>query len=246
MAGLAGAGHDVRGIDSVATDEPWADRLVVADLATDDAALDEAVAGTDAVVHLAAIAAETDFETALASHVGLTHRVLEAMRRHGVGRIVVRQQQPRRRLHATRADAADRDPPAPRLVLRARQGGRGGAVQPVPRPPRDRRRLPAHRELPRATDHPPAPVDVAVPRRCRPPRRCLPTGAGPRVHGRVRHLGEHAGVVGSRRRPRPSGTAPRTTPRRGPPRSRPSRRRTTTSSTRATSAASSRAEDALP
>jgi uronate dehydrogenase len=90
MSGLAAAGHAVRGIDQVTVDEPWADRLVVADLASDDAdaALDEAVAGTDAVVHLAAIAAETAFATALASHVGLTHRVLEAMRRHGVGRIV--------------------------------------------------------------------------------------------------------------------------------------------------------------
>ncbi len=88
MTGLAAAGHDVRGIDSAAVDEAWADRLVVADLATDDAALDAAVAGADAVVHLAAIAAETDFETALASHVGLTHRVLESMRRHGVRRIV--------------------------------------------------------------------------------------------------------------------------------------------------------------
>jgi uronate dehydrogenase len=88
MSGLAAAGHAVRGIDQVGVDEPWADRLVVADLATDDAALDTAVAGVDAVVHLAAIAAETDFETALASHVGLAHRVLESMRGHGVGRIV--------------------------------------------------------------------------------------------------------------------------------------------------------------
>jgi len=88
LGGLAATGHDVRGLDSVAADEPWADRLVVADLATDDAALDAAVAGTDAVVHLAAIAEETELGTALASHVGLAHRVLEAMRRHGVGRIV--------------------------------------------------------------------------------------------------------------------------------------------------------------
>jgi uronate dehydrogenase len=88
MTGLAGCGHEVRGLDHVAADAPWADRLVVADLATDDAALDDAVAGVDAVVHLAAIAAETDFATALASHVGLAHRVLEAMRRHGVGRLV--------------------------------------------------------------------------------------------------------------------------------------------------------------
>ncbi len=88
MTGLAAAGHDARGLDSIGADDPWADRIVVADLATDDDALDAAVAGVDAVVHLAAIAAETDFETAMASHVGLTHRVLESMRRHGVGRVV--------------------------------------------------------------------------------------------------------------------------------------------------------------
>jgi len=88
MTGLAAAGHDVRGLDSVAVDEPWAERVIVADLGADDEALDRAMAGVDAVVHLAAIAAETDFETALASHVGLAHRVLESMRRHGVGRIV--------------------------------------------------------------------------------------------------------------------------------------------------------------
>jgi uronate dehydrogenase len=41
-----------------------------------------------AVVHLAAIAAETDFETAIDSHLRLTHRVLEHARTADVGRVV--------------------------------------------------------------------------------------------------------------------------------------------------------------
>jgi uronate dehydrogenase len=85
MAGLADAGQDVRGVDAVG--EP-SDRMVVADLMTDDAALDALVTDADAVVHLAAIAAETDFATAVQTHVVLTHRVLAAARTHGVGRIV--------------------------------------------------------------------------------------------------------------------------------------------------------------
>jgi uronate dehydrogenase len=85
MAGLAAAGHDVHGID--AAGEP-SDRLTVVDLLTDGAALAAAVTGADAIVHLAAVAAETDFATALQTHVVLTHRVLEAARAHGVSRVV--------------------------------------------------------------------------------------------------------------------------------------------------------------
>ena len=88
VPGLGDLGHDVRGIDLIRPDEPWADRVVVADIGTDDGALDGVVAGADAVVHLAANAGETDFATALTSHVVLTHRVLEAARAHGVGRVV--------------------------------------------------------------------------------------------------------------------------------------------------------------
>ncbi|HEU4842588.1 MAG TPA: NAD(P)-dependent oxidoreductase [Ilumatobacteraceae bacterium] len=88
VGGLTAAGHDVRGIDRVPLDGRFADRVVVADIATDDGALDDVLAGADAVVHLAAIAAETDFATALDTHVRLTHRVLEAMVSGGVGRIV--------------------------------------------------------------------------------------------------------------------------------------------------------------
>jgi uronate dehydrogenase len=88
MAGLTDAGYDVRGIDLVAPDEPWAERVVVADVATDDVALAEVLIGADAVVHLAAVATESDFETAVDTHVRLTHRVLEGARDLGVGRVV--------------------------------------------------------------------------------------------------------------------------------------------------------------
>jgi len=88
VPGLLDAGHDVSGIDVARPDAPWADRVVVADVATDDGALSDVMDGCDAVVHLAAIAAESDFDAAVASHLGLTHRVLEAARGLGVGRIV--------------------------------------------------------------------------------------------------------------------------------------------------------------
>ncbi len=85
MVGLGAAGHDVRGVDAVG--EP-SERSVVADLLTDDGALSSVMVDADAVVHLAAIAGETDFKTAVESHVLLTHRVLEAALAQGVGRVV--------------------------------------------------------------------------------------------------------------------------------------------------------------
>jgi uronate dehydrogenase len=88
MPGLERLGHDVRGVDVVGVDEPWAGRLVRADIGIDDAAVDEVFAGADAVVHLAAIAGESDFATALHTHVALTHRVLETARAAGVSRVV--------------------------------------------------------------------------------------------------------------------------------------------------------------
>jgi uronate dehydrogenase len=88
MPGLAELGHEARGIDLVRPDAPWADRVAVADLGTDDDALDHVLAGTDSVVHLAAIAGESDFAAALDSHVRLTHRVLDGARRLDVGRVV--------------------------------------------------------------------------------------------------------------------------------------------------------------
>ena len=57
MEGLSSAGHDVRGIDVVAA---GGGDVVVADLARDADALAELMDGADAVVHLAAIASETE------------------------------------------------------------------------------------------------------------------------------------------------------------------------------------------
>jgi uronate dehydrogenase len=88
MPGLASAGHDVRGIDVVRPDDPWADQVVVADVGTDDAALTAALTGADAVVHLAAVADESDFSTALDTHLRLTHRVLVTALALDVGRVV--------------------------------------------------------------------------------------------------------------------------------------------------------------
>jgi uronate dehydrogenase len=84
MDGLPAAGHEVRGIDVLAA----GDQVVVADLASDPAPLAELMDPADAVVHLAAIAAETDLSTAVDTHIGLTHRVLEAAVAHGVPRFV--------------------------------------------------------------------------------------------------------------------------------------------------------------
>ena len=84
MEGLSSAGHDVRGIDVVAADGD----VVVADLAHDADVLAGLMDGAEAVVHLAAIASETDFSTAVDSHIGLTHGVLEAAVAHQVGRVV--------------------------------------------------------------------------------------------------------------------------------------------------------------
>ena len=88
LPGLADAGHDVRGIDVVGFDGPGADRVIIADVGSDDAALTECLTGADAVVHLAAIAGESDFAAALESHLGLTHRVLEHALALDVGRVV--------------------------------------------------------------------------------------------------------------------------------------------------------------
>ena len=58
------------------------------DIGTDDAALREVLTGADAVVHLAAISGESEFDAAVATHLGLTHRILEAACELGVGRVV--------------------------------------------------------------------------------------------------------------------------------------------------------------
>lgn len=103
MTGLAAAGHDVRGIDlrppDVPSDDPtggdpagagedWRQRVTVADIGTDDDALADVSTGADAVVHLAAVPHESDFETALDTHLRLTQRVLTHARDAGVRRVV--------------------------------------------------------------------------------------------------------------------------------------------------------------
>ncbi len=88
VPGLVDAGHDVVGVDVVRPDEPWAASVVAADIGTDNTALDGVVEGADAIVHLAANKGESDFDTALASHLVLTNRVLEAARRHGCRRVI--------------------------------------------------------------------------------------------------------------------------------------------------------------
>ena len=131
MGGLREAGHEVQGIDVVPGDD-----IVVADLASDVDALSALLAGTGAVVHLAAIAAETDFATAVETHIGLTQRVLEAAVAYGVPRVVYASSN-----HAVgftpRAPAGGRRHAGPAgQLLRLRQGRVRGTVQLVPRPPR--------------------------------------------------------------------------------------------------------------
>ena len=106
VASLPPLGHEVRGFDRVEmpTGPIRADGAlldvdvdpaavgaldhVVGDLA-DGPTLEAAMDGVDVVVHLAAIAKETGFATAMDSHVTGTWWVLEAMRRTGVPRIVL-------------------------------------------------------------------------------------------------------------------------------------------------------------
>lgn len=87
VAGLAALGHEVRGFDRVAGPDDGPGHVVGA--LADAAALDRVVDGMQVVVHLAAIPHETDFATAVDSHVTGTWQVLEAMRRTGSGRIVL-------------------------------------------------------------------------------------------------------------------------------------------------------------
>src|SRR4051794_18814042 len=80
--GLTTLGHEVVGLDLAGSD------LTVD--CTDPAAVEAAVAAVapDAVIHLAGIPTESSLPDALSSHVLTTGALLEAMRRHGVPRIV--------------------------------------------------------------------------------------------------------------------------------------------------------------
>ncbi|HEY3714418.1 MAG TPA: NAD(P)-dependent oxidoreductase [Jatrophihabitantaceae bacterium] len=83
--GLPGLGWDLRLFDRAPI--PEAPDAVVADL-RDDAALDAALDGVDAVVHLAGISVEAPFDDILGSNIDGTYRLFAAARRAGVTRIV--------------------------------------------------------------------------------------------------------------------------------------------------------------
>src|ERR1700737_3972700 len=86
-AGLPAFGWELRGFDLVAGEGEAADDWVVGDL-RDSGALDRALDGADAVVHLAAISGEAPFEEILAANIDGTYRLFEAARRSSVKRVV--------------------------------------------------------------------------------------------------------------------------------------------------------------
>lgn len=91
-AGLAGR-HQVRGLDLVRLEgaEPGASGYALGYVqgdCLDRDVVDRAVAGVDAVAHFAGIPSEAALPESLESHVLSTARLLDAMARHGVRRIV--------------------------------------------------------------------------------------------------------------------------------------------------------------
>jgi uronate dehydrogenase len=90
MRGLLPAyGYDLRLLDArPITDAPDGTRVFTADLADRDA-LREAVAGVDAVVHLAGISVESTFDKILAANIQGVHHLYEAVREAGVPRVVL-------------------------------------------------------------------------------------------------------------------------------------------------------------
>ncbi len=89
--GLAARGWRVRGLDRRPLDGvdglSGPDPAAVADI-RDDAALDHALSGVDAVVHLAGISTEAPFAAILEANIDGTYRVFDAARRAGARRIV--------------------------------------------------------------------------------------------------------------------------------------------------------------
>jgi uronate dehydrogenase len=93
-AGLADRGHQIRGLDLVALgarqnapDAGYALGYVTGDCLDPDV-VDRAVADVDAVAHFAGNPSEASLPASLQSHVHSTGRLLDAMVRHGVTRIV--------------------------------------------------------------------------------------------------------------------------------------------------------------
>ncbi|MFF5972787.1 NAD-dependent epimerase/dehydratase family protein [Streptomyces sp. NPDC012769] len=85
---LPGYGYALRPLDLVPV--PGAPDAIVADLAdpADREALREAVRGVDAVVHLAGISLEADFDKIVAANITGLHHLYEAVREEGVPRVV--------------------------------------------------------------------------------------------------------------------------------------------------------------
>ncbi|MFI8516297.1 NAD-dependent epimerase/dehydratase family protein [Streptomyces sp. NPDC085481] len=82
---LPAYGYELRLLDVAPV--PGAPDAIVADLA-DRAALREAVRGADAVIHLAGISLEADFDKIVAANITGTHNLYEAVREEGVPRVV--------------------------------------------------------------------------------------------------------------------------------------------------------------
>ncbi len=78
----------VRVADRVGPRRPGPDEVRVGDL-TDPGFVDSAVEGADAILHLAAHASPRSPWPLVAPNIALTHEVLAAAARHGVGRIVL-------------------------------------------------------------------------------------------------------------------------------------------------------------
>ena len=87
--GLAARGWRVRGLDIRPLDdlEGLADPPIVADI-RDGAAMEQAMAGMDGVVHLAGISGEAPFADLLDVNIDGTYQVFDAARRAGVRRLV--------------------------------------------------------------------------------------------------------------------------------------------------------------
>jgi len=79
--------HELRGLDLREPENAFAAGAVVGDCADPDVAA-QAVAGMDAVVHLAGVPTESDLPTILHSHVETTAALLDAMVQSGVRRMV--------------------------------------------------------------------------------------------------------------------------------------------------------------
>jgi uronate dehydrogenase len=89
LPGLSGLGHRIVGVDRRPPPGPNApDTWVRCDI-TDRDAVRAAFAGCDAVVHLAGIPLEADWDTVMRVNIDGTQAVLEAARLAGVGRVVL-------------------------------------------------------------------------------------------------------------------------------------------------------------